>query len=1379
LHDGIQQAAYSLIADRQKQCVHLQIGRLLLKNTPIDQKAEKIFDLVTHLNHACDLIEDDREKLELAQLNLDAGRKAKDATAYGSAREYLNIGRILLGENDFQADYKLCSTLYKDLAEVEYLNGNFDRAVELLHFTLTRARSAIEQADLYRILVMLYTTTSQYTAAIQAGKDGLRLLGIELSAPGDLQLAIGREIAEIDRQLQGRQIAALVDEPEMTNPNQKAAIKILGTMDLAAYALDTSLFALLTTKQINLCLKYGNSLESVKFYADYGIVTIHLSRNYQTAYEFGLLALELSKKAKNYSQECKISLIFGYWLNCWLKPLSSCEIILKDGYQSGLKSGEIQFAGYTLANMLFLNFYRGVQLDKIRDKLIYCAAFCQKHKNNLSIRLIIPIQLILANLLGRSADKFSFQDEEINESAYLAGVIAPHAICIYQILKSQVLYLYDRAELAIESAIAAENSLSWIAGQYFLSEHNFYYSLIIADLYLAAPAVQQDQYWQKLTANQQQMQIWADNCPENFLHKYLLVAAEMARIAGKWPAAMDLYDRAIAAARADEFIQNEALANELAAKFWLKQGKETFAQLYLKNARQGYQLWGAKRKVEDLEARYPQLLTSTSSEIQTNFINTSLPFSSNSYAAIDLATVIKASQAISSEITLDKLLAKLMKIAIENAGAQTGFLLLPAPGASELADRHWEIAAAGAIDDRDLSIRRSIPIEEIDPTTQIAYLSIAIVNYVARTQTSVVLNDATHTGQFIHDPYIIAAQPKSILCTPLLNQGKLYGILYLENNLTTGAFTPERLEILQLLSAQAAISLQNAQLYITLRENERQLAQFLDAVPVGIAILAANGKPHYVNQKARELLGRGIISDVTTDLLTDTYQLYQAGTNLLYPVERMPIVRALQGERPTSEDIEIHQPDKIVPLESSATPIFDQNGQIAYAMSAFQDVTERRRAEAERIKFTQELALNNIDLQQAKDELAEYSRTLEQKVVERTQELSQTLELLKATQAELRFENELLRNTEQPSIFDYQVGGSLPMDAPTYVVRAADRYLAKALKRGEFCYILNPRQMGKSSLMVRMIRHLQSEGIICAPIDLTRIGCENVTPAQWYKGLAFELGRRLLGSKFNLKTWWQEREDLSPVQRLSDLIESVLLVEVGTPDTQLVIFIDEIDSVLGLNFPVNDFFALIRSCYNQRSFNPAYQRITFALFGVTTPSDLITEIQTTPFNIGQSIQLEGFKEHEAQPLLQGLAEKVNHPQTLLKEVFAWTNGQPFLTQKLCKLIRHTPSPIPAHGEAEWIEDLVRSNMIENWESQDDPEHLRTIRDRVIESPQSVKLLELYRQILQAGEVIAPNSPTARELRLSGLVVEQQGVLRVNNRIYASIFDLGWIDMQLL
>ena len=293
-----------------------------------------------------------------------------------------------------------------------------------------------------------------------------------------------------------------------------------------------------------------------------------------------------------------------------------------------------------------------------------------------------------------------------------------------------------------------------------------------------------------------------------------------------------------------------------------------------------------------------------------------------------------------------------------------------------------------------------------------------------------------------------------------------------------------------------------------------------------------------------------------------------------------------------------------------------------------------------------------------------------------------------------------------------------------------------------------------------------------------------MTPEQWYKGFAFELLRRFdLRSKINLKTWWQEREDRPPVQKLSELIEEVLLTEAGVengiPTKPLVIFIDEIDSVLGLKFSVHDFFALIRSCYNQRSLNPAYQRLTFALFGVTTPSDLMTDVQITPFNIGQAIHLEGFKEHEAQPLLQGLAEKVSNPQTLLKEVFNWTNGQPFLTQKICKLIRDTSAPIPVNDEAAWLQNLIQTQVINNWEYQDEPEHLRTIRDRLLKSKRSVQLLELYQQVLEQQEIGLTDSAVERELVLSGLVIKKQGLLKVNNRIYQLIFNQSWLKQYLL
>lgn len=790
-HDRIHQAAYSLAAPGEKVEIHAKIGRLMLEHLSPAGRQENLFDMVNHLDAGIKVITRSDEKIELAKLNLLAARKARSSVAYPVGLEYAKVGMELLGEESWQDHYELMFDLHRERALLEYLNGNIEKSRYFIDRILIHAKTGLEKAEIYNLLMVLYTMSGSYPEALGAGKDALRLLGMEVPAEGP-RAAADKEIAIIKEKLGNKDIASLIRIPEMTDPGKKIAMNILMNMDAPAYYVDQQLFAFVSTKKVRLSLEYGHVPASCAGYSTYGMLCGAAAGDYQAGFAFGQLALKLSEKFHDLRQKCKSCVVLANYLHPWVRHIKESEAINEEGYQAGLNAGELEYAGYNLGHALRNNFFQGKNLDYISKKANDYLRFFQKTGNQIQVRSNIGLQLVIQNLRGKTAEKFSFDTDTAAEERHLEICRKYRtflALCDFYILKSQVLYLYQQHSKALEYILKARELLPYIINRFPSAEYNFYYSLILAGLYPGAPGDIKKEYRDRLNTNQKQVKKWADNCPGNFQHKYLLVEAESARIQGKNWRAKELYDQAIDAAGKNEFRQDEALANELAARFWLEKGNTDFARIYMKRAHYGYRLWGAKRKLEDLEEKYPQLP----------------PLSPDSGAKIaqqlDVSSLMKATRYLSAEIVLSQLLEKMMHLIIENAGARKGLLVLDH-------ENRLFIELEYSLES-DILLSPSIPLEEASTPGQPA----SLIRRVARTRENLVLNNASSEGDFTTDPYIVKNKPRSVLCTPIIHQGKLTGIIYLENNLTPDAFTADRLELINILSAQAAVSIENARLY--------------------------------------------------------------------------------------------------------------------------------------------------------------------------------------------------------------------------------------------------------------------------------------------------------------------------------------------------------------------------------------------------------------------------------------------------------------------------------------------------------------------------------------------------------------------------------------
>ena len=821
LHDRVQQAAYTLIADDKKKAVHSQIGWLLHDNFSTQEKEEHIFELVDHLNLGRELIKDDKEKLELVKLNLSAGKKAKDAIAYEAARDYLKTSIEELSTNSWFTFYDLTLEVYKQLAEVEYLNGNFEQSEFLISLIIEKANTPLEKADIYNLLVIQYTTLGELNKAIEVGKKGLQLLGIDLPE-NNLDEAFEEEVIRANKFLEGKEVASLINQSEMIRHDKNIATKLLTEIKPACYLIDQKLYSLVVMKTLNLCLEYGNLPESVHVYSTYGILLGAIWGKYQTGYEFGQLSLNISEKYRYFNQKCKACFIIITFQIFWVKHVKFTNDITHEGFKVGIESGDLLHCGYILAFQLFNSLHEGINIEKLLCEANKNFKFISKNKNKLANDISWSAKLCLLNLNGETKDLLNFDSPQLSEAKYLEGCWEQKSympLFYYYTFKSFILYLYNKPVEALEANLEAEKLLESVVGIITIADHNFYQSLILTALYPAASFIEQKQYWHQLERNQKQMKIWADNCEANFLHKYLIIEAEIARISGNRLEAMELYDLGISSAKTYEFIQNEALANELAAKFWLGMNKEDFAQIYLRTAYNCYQTWGAKYKLIDLENQYSSSLNARlaklSNKLNKNYQTTIIQNSTTTEfgESLDIDTVCKVSQTISNEILLTELIDKLMNTVIENAGAQTGCLIFVNDG---------KLVIEAVINaDGEVEAKQSLPITDFNN------LPISVINYVARTHIDVLLDEANKAVEFVDDAYFIKQTPKSVLCIPILHQSKLIGILYLENNLTTAAFPPQRLKILKLICSQAAISIKNATLYNTLEQKVSQRTQEL------------------------------------------------------------------------------------------------------------------------------------------------------------------------------------------------------------------------------------------------------------------------------------------------------------------------------------------------------------------------------------------------------------------------------------------------------------------------------------------------------------------------------------------------------------------------
>ena len=824
LHDRVQEAAYSLIPEELRAEAHLRIGRLLAAHTPPEKREEVIFEIVNQLNRGSDLLVSAEECERLAELNFIAGRRAKISTAYASALKYLATGRALLKDESWDTHNDLIFWIEQLTAECELLTADMASAEHRLSMLAQRARTEHHLAIVARLRLTLYTTLDQSNRAVEVCLEYLRRGGPDWS-PHPTSDEVQREYDRIWSQVGSRQIEELIDLPSMTNPDVLDTLDVLAEVVTPALFCDENLSSLVICRMVNLSLEHGNSDGSCFAYVWFAIIAGPRFGNYKDGFRFGRLGYDLVEQRGLKRFQARTYMSFGDIVLPWTRHVLAGRDLVRRAFDAANEIGDVTFAGYCCDHLIKNMLAAGDQLVEVQREAENGLQYAQKVRFGLVVDHI-KAQLGLIRTLRGLTPKFgSFNDDQFDEvrfERYLASNPAVAELeCWYWVRKLQARFFAGDYATAVDASLSAKRQLWTSPSQFETAELCYYGALSHAASWDSALPDKQRDHLDALTVHHRQLEVWAENCPENFENRAALVGAEIARIEGHDLVAIRLYERAIRSAHSNGFIHTEAVAYEVAARFYAARGFNKIADAYLREARYCYLRWGADGKVNQLDHLYPHLKKEELAPGPTSTIVAPVE-------VLDLATIIKVSQAVSGDMVLEKLIDRVMCSAIEQAGAERGLLIVP---------RGDELGVQAEATTRG----NDVTVHLRDASAADAALPESLVRYVMRTQESVILDDASSRNPFSIDPYIVQHRARSVLCLPLINQTKLTGVLYLENNLTPSVFTPDRITVLKVLASQAAISLENTRLYRDLKDREAKIGRLVDANILGIFIWNLDG----------------------------------------------------------------------------------------------------------------------------------------------------------------------------------------------------------------------------------------------------------------------------------------------------------------------------------------------------------------------------------------------------------------------------------------------------------------------------------------------------------------------------------------------------------